>query len=141
MNLPIELYVLFYIETNCLKVTKSLRSVSKSALIASDYYHRLLLKKPVSLYFSIQGSNWLVLMNDGMDKEVLINYYRDLWRKELARGILALGGNHWNEFTAFRMGVGDLFLATNQSGKSSSSSDSKSESHEPTQSSSKVFIL
>lgn len=131
-----EIYVSLYIEADCLEVTKSLRSVSQSALIASHHYHSLLLRKPLSIYFSIQGSNWKVFMDEGKHKE----FYRNMWRKELEMGISLLGGNHWNEFTAFRMGVGDLFLATNQSSKSSSS-ESESSSQESIQSSSKVFIL
>lgn len=106
MELPIEIYVVIYGIANDLKITKSLRLVSKSALNASHIYHKILIKTSVLIGSTSRG--WfLSSIEENTDKNLkkkLAKHHRE----DSDIGILWLGDDHWNEYTGFKMSVKDL---------------------------------
>lgn len=108
MELPTELYVILFGMANDLTTTKSLRSVSKSALLASHYYHKILLATPLCVGFT--GFGWIVLLTKGKDDSSLQQNVLERYDDPNNYGRLLGMGDLWNweEFTALKMTVQEL---------------------------------
>lgn len=110
MELPVELYIYILGLSDDVRVTKSFRLLTKTALSATHYYHKIILSMPIHCGYN--GNYWTFLLGGGMTTRETQQYFKELFWKQQCLGKTLLATNDWDEFTAFKMTVKDLMSSS-----------------------------